>query len=336
MAVGREGRDSAGDLGQLPFSGIPAGGIRGPAYLAAAGRAQPARMAGELPTLRPSGTRVIDMPPEIITEPRPADYADVARQILRGRNRNLGVVLSVVRMLPADGHPMIDTRTMPGPFRPRLISPPAHMVRPADVYEIAWKGTTFRYVWILSNARSVYPVGGVLFLPVGRGVMFHLVTFNVGALDDRRCTNVHHAEMQAVRWIDEQPARWRARLGGIWIWNLARRAGLGYSPCNACCSDLAHFLVALRPPHAPAIQAGITWLTRYDRNRACGHPTDTANLRRLSASGWQLSGPGWPPGPPPQTALQPGQAAPQPPQTRPQPPQPGPQRPQQTSPPGFA
>ena len=299
MPTWLECKASDGDLGQPPFSGVPAQDIAEPVFVAAARRARPARMAGELPVPPAGGTRVIDMPPEIITEPRPADYADVARQILRGRSRNIGVVLSVVRMLPADGHPMIDTRTMRGPFRPRLISPPAHVVQPADVFEITRQGTTFRYIWILSNARSVYPVGGILFLPAGEGVMFHLVTFNVGALDGRRCTNVHHAEMQAVRWIDEQPASCRARLGGIWIWNLSRRAGLGYSPCSACCPDLARFLVALRalrPAHAPAIQAGITWLTIYDRNRACGHPTDTANLRRLAASGWQLSGPGWPPG----------------------------------------
>jgi hypothetical protein len=48
--------------------------------------------------------------------------------------------------------------------------------------------------------------------------------------------------------------------------------------------------------HGPPLGASITWLTTYDRNPACGHPTDGASLRRLAASGWQLSGPGWPPG----------------------------------------
>ena len=243
-----------------------------------------------------AGPRLIDMPPTVIIEPRPADYAGAARKIMRGRNPNVGVVLSVVRVLPADGQPMIDTGTVDGPWRPRLAHPPAHVVLPAEVFTVQWKRMTLRYIWISSNERSVYPVGGVLFLPGADEVMFHLVTFNAGALDDSRCTNVHHAEMQAVRWVDEQPRPWRARLGGIGISNLSRRAGLGYSPCNACCADLARFLAALRPvAHGLPLGASITWLTTYDRNPACGHPTDTANLRRLAASGWRLSGPGWPP-----------------------------------------
>ena len=80
------------------------------------------------------------------------------------------------------------------------------------------------------------------------------------------------------------------------MWNLSRRAGLGYSPCSACCADLAQFLAALRlVAHGLPLGAWITWLTTYDRNLACGHPTDAAALRRLAACGWRLSGPGWPP-----------------------------------------
>jgi hypothetical protein len=242
---------------------------------------------------------VIAEPALVIIEPRPSDYADAARRILRRTSSRVGVVLSVIRLLPADGQAMLDTRTAPGRWRPHLISPPAHVVLPADVYEVPGPGVTFRYVWILANARSVFPVGGILFLPAPASTMFHLVTFNVGALDDGLCTNVHHAEMQAVRWIGEQPRPWQARIGGIAAWNLSRRPGLGYGMCSACCADLARFLAglkALRPRRpAPAIRASFTWLTRYDKNRRCGHPTDSAGLRRMAASGWLLSGPGWPP-----------------------------------------
>jgi hypothetical protein len=286
----------AGDpaLGQPPFAlGGPAAAARPPL------REYPAFEAA-WPGAGPRSGRpapvVIDEPALLITEPRPADYAAAARRILRRTASRVGVVLTVIRVLPADGQAMIDTRTAPGRRRPQLISPPAHVVRPAEVYEVPGPGLTFRYVWILSNARSVFPVGGILFLPAAAGTMFHLVTFNVGALDDGVCTNVHHAEMQAVRWIEEQPRPWQARIGGIAAWNLSRRAGLGYSMCTACCADLARFLTALRAGRpAPAIRASFTWLTRYDKNHRCGHPTDAAGLRRMAASGWLLSGPGWPP-----------------------------------------
>jgi hypothetical protein len=255
--------------------------------------------AGAAPRAQGLAPAVIAEPALVIIEPRPSDYAAAARTILRRTSSRVGVVLSVIRLLPADGQAMIDTRTAPGRWRPRLISPPAHVVRPAEVYEVPGPGVTFRYVWILANARSVFPVGGILFLPAPASTMFHLVTFNVGALDDGLCTNVHHAEMQAVRWIEEQPRPWQARIGGIAAWNLSRRPGLGYGMCSACCADLARFLTglkALRPQRpAPAIRASFTWLTRYDKNRRCGHPTDPAGLRRMAASGWLLSGPGWPP-----------------------------------------
>lgn len=286
MTPVRAGAPTADSLGQPLFPGVPPPGRTTRA-------AGPVAEIGAPPA---AGPRVVSMPPQIVIELTPTDYAGAARKIMRRRNRNVGVVLSVVRMLPADGQPMIDTGTTDGPRRPRLAHPPAHVVRPAEIFTVEWKRMPLRYVWILSNEKAVYPVGGVLFLPAGNSLMFHLATFNVGALDTSRCTNVHHAEMQAVRWVDEQPAAWRARLGGIGIWNLSRRAGLGYSPCNACCADLAQFLAALRPlAHGLPLGASITWLTIYDRNPACGHPTDAAGLRRLAASGWRLSGPGWPP-----------------------------------------
>jgi hypothetical protein len=229
-------------------------------------------------------------------DPAPRDYADMAKKILRKSSKGLGVVLSVVRLMPADGKMMIDTRTEKGTRRPRLKNPPAHVVMPAEIFEIKWKRMKLQYVWILSNEKSRFPVGGILFLPLEKGHIFHLVTFNVGLLE-AGCTNVHHAEMQAVRWIEEQPRPWRSRVGAIAIWNLSRKTGLGYSPCNYCCSDLARFLTDLRAlrstSQATVVHASITWLTLYDKNWACGHPTDTVNLQRLARSGWELHGPGW-------------------------------------------
>jgi hypothetical protein len=162
---------------------------------------------------------------------------------------------------------------------------------PAAVYEVDHlKGTKLRYIWILSNERATFPVGGVLFLPQPGSPRFHLVTFNVGNLEDGVCRNDHHAEMQAIRWIKEQPRSWQARMRSLSIINLSRKSGLGYSPCNACCEDLAKFRRG-----RPFNYASILWLTRYDKNKACGHPTDAGNLARLRTSGWRLAGPGWPP-----------------------------------------
>ena len=246
--------------------------------------------------------------PSIVVEPVPsmADYVDLAREILRKRlDSKQGIVLSVVQLSSADSEDLIDRRTDQGKSgRPYLKNPPAHVVMPPEVYEIEWKPKgrgkkpwKIQFVWILSNEKSAFPVGGILFLTTVQINSFYLATFNVGALDDKRCTNVHHAEMQATRFIEEQPKTWRSRVGTIDVWNLSRKTGLGYSPCNACCVDLAQFLTNLRALRPPS-RASITWLTRYDKNKACGHPTDTANLRRLASSGWALNGPGWSPGQP--------------------------------------
>ena len=217
-------------------------------------------------------------------------------------------MLSVVQVSSADGGALIDTRTEMGTKRPVLKNPPARVVMPAEVWEIEWKPKKgrplkLRYVWILSNEKSTFPVGGVLFLPFLGPHIFHLVTFNTGSLEDRTCTNVHHAEMHATGsfpdrkgFIEAQPKLWQSRVGAINIWNLSRKKGLGYSPCNYCCEDLARFLTNLRAlGPSTARRASITWLNLYDRNKPCGHPTDTANLRKLDASGWVLKGEGWPP-----------------------------------------
>jgi hypothetical protein len=234
------------------------------------------------------------MPPD----PQPHDYADVVREILRKRKkRSLGIVLSVVELSSADGKEIIDTQTERVKFRRRLKHPPAHVVLPADVFEIEWKKIKLQYVWILSNWKSTFPVGGVLFLPSKGSVTLYLVTFNVGALDDG-CTNIHHAEMQAVQWIEEQQAGWVSRVGDINIWNLSTKSGLGYSPCNYCCEDLVKFLTNLRLLQNNR-RASITWLTLYDKNKACGHPTNTANLMKMQASGWECNNsPGCPQGKP--------------------------------------
>lgn len=259
--------------------------------------------------------------------PVPADYVAVAKEILKKHTkRGRGIVMTLVEIVSAGGSELIDDRTEPGQRRPVLKNPPAHLVRPPEVYGIDWRkkgwrrALRFQYVWILSNEKSTFPVGGVLFLAPGTGRLgaSYFVTFNVGALDDRNCTNVHHAEMQALGnapdrkgFLEAQPRAWLARLGAINVVNLSTRTGLGYSPCNYCCVDLARFLTDLRALQ-PAVKASMTWLTPYDRNARCGHPTTIENLKKLAAAGWKLQGPLWPGGAAPSAPSRPAPARPAP------------------------
>jgi pimeloyl-ACP methyl ester carboxylesterase len=225
----------------------------------------------------------------------PETFVCVARSIMEHMAPYRGVVLSVVRLSARDGRPLIDPSTEPSPtsLRRRLTNPPRHLSSP-EIHEVrSPRHGLFRYVWILSNERASFPVGGMLFVPAAGHPDAHLVTFNVGQLETRsraRCGNAHHAEMQFERWVREQPAAWRARLGTIHIGNYSRRTTMrGYSPCNPCCADLANLLTALRSSSGQVIDAEISWCTPYRGNRICGHPTDAANLQRLRASGWRLN-----------------------------------------------
>ena len=155
-----------------------------------------------------------ESPLSIVVDPVPsmADFVNLARDILRKRlDRKQGVVLSIVHMSSGDTEDLIDRRTEKGKSgRQVLKNPPAHLVMPPEVYEIEWKPKRgkpqkIQFVWVLSNEISAFPVGGILFLTTVQINSFYLATFNVGALDDKRCTNVHHAEMQATRFIVEQP-----------------------------------------------------------------------------------------------------------------------------------
>jgi hypothetical protein len=184
----------------------------------------------------------------------------MARSVMRDIPASRGIVLSVTRLVSDTGDTLVDTRTEPGPGPKRVR---------------------------LSN-------GGILFLPRPGDNILYLVTFNVGQLDNRRCGNDHHAETQVTRWIQEQPPSWRARIRTILIANRSRGSDKkGFSPCNACCTDLALFLTGLKSlPGSRGVQAaGIFWKELYDRGSACGHPTDRANLDRLTAAGWALGGP---------------------------------------------
>jgi hypothetical protein len=250
------------------------------------------------------------MPTAIEPVPTLAVYADLARKIIRKRGKgNLGIVLSMVLVSSGDTEDLIDRRTEKGKDgHLYLKNPPAHVVMPPRVYEIEWKPgrgkrpQKIHYVWILSNEKSAFPVGGILFLSSPGGInSFLLATFNTGSLEDSTCTNAHHAEMHATGvfpdrkgFIDAQPKTWRERVGTIHIVNLSLKKGLGYSPCNFCCEDLALFLTELRALRGLWRCASITWLTLYNKNKACGHPTDIANLRKLASAGWELKGPGWP------------------------------------------
>jgi hypothetical protein len=231
-------------------------------------------------------------------DPEIEDFVAMARSILRKAPRSRGVVLSITRLASRDGASLIDTTTIEPSTsaRKRLKNPPNHLSSP-EIFTV-WSPRHRRwvdYLWILSNEQATHPVGGMLFLPAeGSGARdLYFATFNVGNLDERnpaRCRNAHHAEMQLVRWVDEQPVSRRARIGTIHMVNRSRSTRIrGYSPCNACCSDLARFLTLLKSVSGGRwITAKITWFERYTGAQICGHPTDEANLKRLAASGWQL------------------------------------------------
>jgi hypothetical protein len=226
--------------------------------------------------------------------PLSRDFVAMAKTIMSAARvpSGRGVVLSVAYLRARDGRPLVDTTLVPpsgGSLRPKLKNPPKHVTLPAEVHEVkSAKHGTFRYVWMDSNAKSQWPVGGMVFLPAIGAADLWVVTFNVGSLAKGSCTNVHHAEMQLVRWITEQPNRWQAGISGIRLHNRSRRGpNRGFSACNACCDDLAKFLVALNALQAPQkIDAGISWEMLYDGRADCGHPTDAKNVKRLKDAGW--------------------------------------------------
>jgi Calcineurin-like phosphoesterase len=229
---------------------------------------------------------------------RESPYVVAARAILaRARTpRSRGLVLCLAHLTSNDGSRPLDPTTEPSGTSPtglRLKKPPSHLVSP-DVQSITLSdGTEYRYVWIQPNVPPTSPplTGGMAFLPAPGSPKFTLVTFNVAGLDGdyrRGCTNGHHAEMQLVGFVNAQHVSWRMKLGSLDLHNRSRRGPTwGYSACNACLHDLASFLQALNSLTRPApVKASISWERLYDKNKACGHPTDAANIRRLVAAGW--------------------------------------------------
>jgi hypothetical protein len=248
---------------------------------------------------------------------QPDDLAAMARSILSNRQVNpvydVGKVLSVTRLLAGDvGGPFIDTTVERVGTKLMLKNPPKHIESP-ELISVP-RHDTFQYVWI-SSTGSELSFGGMLFLPKllpPHGLNYaHIVTFNVGRYDRgyvKNCNNAHHAEMQLVGWIEKQPEEWRERIATVLISNRARqpnRENRGYSPCTACCDDLAKFLLNLRNLQSskgkPIAEAGMTWLTFYTYAGICpSHPTTTESLNLMYAGGkgWKLGGPGWSTPPP--------------------------------------
>lgn len=229
----------------------------------------------------------------VSTVPLTEDYVAMAKAILQNAPAQRGVVLTVTHLLGRTNSVLMDPATEPSPGarRPRLTNPPAHVTSP-EVYEVeSPRHGTFRYVWIQSNEQSSFPSGGVAFLPAPGSSELHLVTFNTGPLDvsyRSQCRNAHHAEVQLTGFIEAQPARWRSQISRLRLLNRSRQGpNLGYSPCTACCDDLAKFMRALNDLRSPlTVDAGISWERLYDKGKICGHPTDTACIRKLRESGW--------------------------------------------------
>ena len=235
-----------------------------------------------------------------------------------------GEVLCLARLRSADGKPLLDPTTEPSRTGERLKNPPAHLSS-LDVQSIELAdGTRLRYVWIKPNVSVSY-AGGLAFLPDPGSPTLVLVTLNVSRMDSgfkTSCDNAHHAEMQLADlhgFIDQQPAAWRSRLGTIALHNRSRRGpAWGYSPCNACCADLAAFLQRLNSlSRRNPVKASLSWERLYEGRRDCNHPTDAAHIRKLVASGWdepmgpRPAGTTWPtPTPAPQAAPAPSPARP--------------------------
>ncbi len=227
-----------------------------------------------------------------------ADYLAITRPLLARYDEDRGKVMCHARMISSDRQPLIDTTTEPGllPGQIRLKNPPNHLMSP-DVYAVDDPTYgLFHYVLISPNGPMAPPVlGGFLFLPRPGLPSLHLVTFNVARLDvsDRRqCGNAHHAEQQVTRWISEQSSRWRNRIECLTLTNNSRKADFAYSPCNACCHDLASFLGGMNSLRgAGKLAAALSWGNVYNKAAICGHPTDKTGIKLLKDSGWKLQGP---------------------------------------------
>lgn len=244
------------------------------------------------------------LPPQIAGAPSPAmlqanaDYIKIAQRLLEPYDEERGKVMCHARMIASDRMPLVDTTTEPSTQRGRvrLKYPPNHLVGP-DVYAVDDPGYgLFQYVLIAPNGPMAPPlIGGFLFLPRPGFPSLHLVTFNVARLDvsDRtQCGNSHHAEQQVTRWIMEQSPRWRGRVDCITLTNKSRKGDFAYSPCNACCHDLANFLAGLNPPRSGSrVSAALAWEHVYNKAAICGHPTDKNGIKLLKDSGWKLQGP---------------------------------------------
>jgi pimeloyl-ACP methyl ester carboxylesterase len=241
-------------------------------------------------------------PPSVRTQNRPApeveDYVAMARTIMARTKvpTRRGVVLSITHLELSSGPPLVDATTEPSnnPTRRRLTNPPAHLSS-RDVCEVeSPRSGPFGYVLIHSNeGEGGYPIGGYLFLPSHGQRDVYLATFNVGPMDTRyraRCKNGHHAEIQLARFVEHQPPSWRSRIGAITVHNRSRNPRTpGYSPCNACCDDLARFLDALkRQTGSSLVVATLYWQRLYAGGPICEHPTTHQGLSMLRRSGWVL------------------------------------------------
>jgi hypothetical protein len=220
----------------------------------------------------------------------PASHLAAARRILARAPSWRGEVLCIARLRSKDGQPLLDPTTEQTAAGEQLRNPPNHLSS-ARVQCVEVDGQTLRFVWI--NPTGEFP-GGVIFLPAADVPTLTIATWNVARMDAdfrRSCGNEHHAEMQLAGFIERQPVQWRMRIKRVALHNRSRgRTHPGYSPCNACCHDLALFLTGLARLSG-GTEGMLTWKELYDGRPMCGHPTDAANIVRLREAGWLVHGP---------------------------------------------
>jgi hypothetical protein len=131
---------------------------------------------------------------------------------------------------------------------------------------------------------------GALFIPEAGATRVEMMTWNVGRLNTKVCSNHSHAETQFIDWLKDRPKEFRKSIKKIEIVNSS------YSPCFYCCVDLKNFLTNLRNETGNKIEAQISWKEPFVVDVGCKElSTTTESLNQMQADdGWKFGSGKWP------------------------------------------